>query len=573
MKQRVTFEAWLENEMSAGFDTIERDGKRTFRRIDAEIDDVNRSLQSTESRMVSMAKGLGAAVAGYVAIDRLADWGGTIVDTTAKYQRFYAVLENTLGSRDAASSAFARIEEFATSTPFQVDQLTDSFVKLANQGFTPTMRQMRSLGDLASSTGKEYDQLTEAIIDAQTGEFERLKEFGIRASKSGDQVTFTFKNQKTTVDFTADSIRKYILSLGNAQGVAGSMEKIMGTTGGKISNLKDNIDKLNKNLGDRYRPIIDDSITRTSRFVSILSDWAEVPLSEKLEDEKTRVNILTSELINANTPLERRNEIYTELQGIAPDIVSGISAEAIETEKLKDKLAEYNGQMINKIVLQKQQEELDKATDRENRRKARQTNTGTDIANTIYEAEELLREKGYSKRAKELEGIRLNAEDTPNVKAEKAAKYLLDSGGLIKSYDDGTFLEYDRELERLAGLYDFRSNRTESAEDMTAKLKKNQAELRKFFKIDDPGNTDPDPEDPVDPEDPNGTGTGVGSVLGGISGDNRTMKNIHINIDKLGTIEMAQFLTDADEESMEQFLEKLQQGLMTVLNDTNTMVN
>ena len=74
---------------------------------------------------------------------------------------------------------------------------------------------MRKLGDLASSTGKDFDQLAEAIIDAQTGEFERLKEFGIRASKQGDEVKFTFKEVETQVDFTADSIRDYVLSLGD----------------------------------------------------------------------------------------------------------------------------------------------------------------------------------------------------------------------------------------------------------------------------------------------------------------------------------------------------------------------
>jgi hypothetical protein len=33
------------------------------------------------------------------------------------------------------------------------------------------MEQMRQMGDLASSVGKSFDQLTEAILDAQTGEF------------------------------------------------------------------------------------------------------------------------------------------------------------------------------------------------------------------------------------------------------------------------------------------------------------------------------------------------------------------------------------------------------------------
>jgi hypothetical protein len=36
--------------------------------------------------------------------------------------------------------------------------------------------------------GKDMMQMIEAVADASTGEFERLKEFGIKASKQGDQV-------------------------------------------------------------------------------------------------------------------------------------------------------------------------------------------------------------------------------------------------------------------------------------------------------------------------------------------------------------------------------------------------
>jgi hypothetical protein len=108
---------------------------------------------------------------------------------------------------------------------------------------------MRLLGDLASSTGKSFDQLAEAILDAQTGEFERLKEFGVRAAVAGDQVTFTFKGIKTQVDNTAESIQKYVLSLGAAEGVSGAMNKISNTLGGKISNVADSFNQFQITLG------------------------------------------------------------------------------------------------------------------------------------------------------------------------------------------------------------------------------------------------------------------------------------------------------------------------------------
>jgi tetratricopeptide (TPR) repeat protein len=197
----------------------------------------------------SAASKVGGIVAGAFAIGSVVSFGQGIIAATSEFQKFEAVLSNTLGSSSAAQLALSQIQQFAATTPFQINELTGAFVKLANQGFTPNIAQMRLLGDLASSTGKSFDQLAEAILDAQTGEFERLKEFGVRAAVAGDQVTFTFKGIKTQVDNTSEAIRGYVLSLGAAEGVSGSMEKISGTLGGRISNVKDSFTQLQTTIG------------------------------------------------------------------------------------------------------------------------------------------------------------------------------------------------------------------------------------------------------------------------------------------------------------------------------------
>jgi tetratricopeptide (TPR) repeat protein len=197
----------------------------------------------------SAASKVGGIVAGAFAIGSVVSFGQGIIAATSEFQKYEAVLSNTLGSSSAAQLALSQIQQFAATTPFQINELTGAFVKLANQGFKPNITQMRLLGDLASSTGKSFDQLAEAILDAQTGEFERLKEFGVRAAVAGDQVTFTFKGIKTQVDNTSEAIRGYVLSLGAAEGVSGSMEKISGTLGGRISNVQDSFTQLQTTIG------------------------------------------------------------------------------------------------------------------------------------------------------------------------------------------------------------------------------------------------------------------------------------------------------------------------------------
>jgi len=171
--------------------------------------------------------------------------------------------------------ALKGISDFASKTPFAVDQLTNSYVKLANQGFTPVEKEMTSLGDLASSTGKSFDQLTEALIDAQVGEFERLKEFGIRANKEGNSVKFTFKGVQKQVAFTDTAIRNYVLSLGEAAGVSGSMAAISKTTGGQISNLGDKITQLYVKIGTRLNTEISSTIGIMASLIDEVSSFVD----------------------------------------------------------------------------------------------------------------------------------------------------------------------------------------------------------------------------------------------------------------------------------------------------------
>jgi len=234
----------------------------------------NKAAKNSEkdfSAIGSAAGKVGGIVAGAFAAGSILSLGKSIVETTAKFETFAAVLTNTLGSASQAQMAMQMITDFAAKTPFSVEELTGAFVKLANQGFKPSYDEMRKLGDLASSTGKSFGQLAEAILDAQTGEFERLKEFGVKAKVAGDQVTFSFKGVATTVANTSDSIQKYLLTLGDVEGVSGSMAAISATLTGKISNLGDSWTTLMKNMGDSNSGVLKNTVDKLTQIISALN--------------------------------------------------------------------------------------------------------------------------------------------------------------------------------------------------------------------------------------------------------------------------------------------------------------
>lgn len=195
---------------------------------------------------------------GFIAlqvVQFLWDMGKAIFDITAKFEKYEKVLTTALGGQKEAKAAMEAIKTMAANTAFSVDELTEGYVKMVNRGLRPSQSEMVKLADLAASQGKTFDQLVEAVLDAQTAEFERLKEFGIRAKKEGDNISLSFKGQTQVVKNNEEAILAAIVAMGAMTGVAGQNAKMMETLGGKTSNLGDNFDSLMVTLGNGLRPV------------------------------------------------------------------------------------------------------------------------------------------------------------------------------------------------------------------------------------------------------------------------------------------------------------------------------
>lgn len=166
-----------------------------------------------------------------------------VVTTAAEFEKFGAILETTEGSAEGARKALDWVSEFAAKTPFELAEVTDNFVKLRAYGLDPTTGLLRTLGDTAAAMGKPLSQAVEAIADAVTGENERLKEFGIKASKAGNKIIYEYTQngvqmQKVAQRSNRAMIQATLEGIFNAK-YAGAMEKMSNTWGGMVSNLSD----------------------------------------------------------------------------------------------------------------------------------------------------------------------------------------------------------------------------------------------------------------------------------------------------------------------------------------------
>ncbi|MGI9573913.1 tape measure protein [Alloalcanivorax xenomutans] len=218
---------------------IERSGERADRAT-RRLGDGSRSAAQKLNALRVAAVGFVGAIGTAAALSKL-------VSVTREFDVLNAQLVTATGSADGAAQAFEAIQDFASTTPYDLAQVTDGFVKLVNLGLTPSERALTSYGDTASAMGKDLSQLIEAVADATTGEFERLKEFGIKARSEGDSVAFTFQGITTTIGKNAAEIEEYLIGLGETA-FAGGMERRMATLDGALSNLGDEWDKLFLNI-------------------------------------------------------------------------------------------------------------------------------------------------------------------------------------------------------------------------------------------------------------------------------------------------------------------------------------
>jgi hypothetical protein len=221
-------------------------------------------------------------IAGAFAVTAIIEFARMIADVTmgvfnitSKFEKYNTVLKNALNSQVKATAAMEMLKEVAATTPFSLDEMTDGFNKMVQRGIIPTSSEIKKLTDLAASQGKEFGQLVEAVLDAQMGEGERLKEFGIKMRKSGDDVSLSFKGQTTTVKNSEKAIYDSIIAMGAYNGVAGITSEVSDKLAGKQSNLGDKIDFIAVKLGEKLKPMFHFILDMFMKGVDIVSDFID----------------------------------------------------------------------------------------------------------------------------------------------------------------------------------------------------------------------------------------------------------------------------------------------------------
>lgn len=226
--------------------------RRIARSLRIELPSAARIGGAALTRLTGLAVKAVAALGALAGVSFGALTGGAI-KTGAKFEQFAAVLETIEGSSEKAQASMRWVENFAKTTPYELDQVMQAFVALRAYGIDPTDGSLRTLGDAASAMNKPLMQAVEMLADAQTGEFERMKEFGVRGSAAGKAVALTYQKAGREVTVTskkaANDIRANLLGIFDSR-FAGAMDRQAGTMNGLWSNLMDMLTSFQRQIAD-----------------------------------------------------------------------------------------------------------------------------------------------------------------------------------------------------------------------------------------------------------------------------------------------------------------------------------
>jgi len=310
------------------------------------------NIRATSAKVVKSFTMIGA-----VATTAFGVIGLVMSKQSGEMESYMTTLELLYRSQEEAAEKMTWLLEFAKTTPFELPGLIEATVKLKAYG-VEAEDVLRGLGDTASAMGKPINQAVEALADAQTGEFERLKEFGIKgveitkknaaalgvSAKDAGLTALTYtdeygKQRSEVIDRNnREIVTSTLMSIWNEK-YAGGMEMQAKTMRGMVSNIKDSLYQASLSIMGfdsaigAFKP--DSLFVKVKTVVeNILNSINSIDFSVIESQVKTVVDKITS-IINELTPTwENLSSIVESTKGVFLDLFNAVSGGSSDTKAL-----------------------------------------------------------------------------------------------------------------------------------------------------------------------------------------------------------------------------------------------
>ena len=295
----------------------------------------NKSFATATKKMENLARTAKNVATTAVAALSLKQVGGTALTEAMNLEGFKMQLETATKSAQKAGEIMKWSIDLANRTPFETGSVVEASARLEAMGLS-AQKYLPMIGDMAGATNKDLIQATEAIIDAQTGELERLKEFGI---KKDDIVAYAYeKMNKTQVVNNKGQItnqekfNEAMLALmddkfkGGMEKQASTMKGLMSTISGIMKSGMATIVGVTNDGTLKQGSLIETLKSKAKSVADTFVKWQQDGTFEKIG------NLLSKSISQALKKFE-------QLKSWSTDTYDTIKSKVLENKPLLDKIA------------------------------------------------------------------------------------------------------------------------------------------------------------------------------------------------------------------------------------------
>lgn len=202
-----------------------------------------------------------------------------------------------------------------------------------------------------AKAGRTYEEGLD-LISNSTNKLKTATE--LYGSTAANQALILADNRTSTDELTK--------SLDTSTGAATVMAKIMGDNlSGDMKKAQSATEEVYLSIFDHLEPVLRKSAKSWGTLLTQINSYIKASPADAITDEMDAVNDLFAELSITNLSEEERKSIIEELNIISPKLVEGLSSEAINLDIAAKNLKKYNEEAVNRIILAKDDVEIQKA--------------------------------------------------------------------------------------------------------------------------------------------------------------------------------------------------------------------
>lgn len=237
-------------------------GMRDAQKLERAWDGVGRSIRTTGSglggitRGLTSIQGIAMGIAGGMAGRTVFD---LMIGSNAELETAKITFNAMIGDAGKAQRLISDLREQARTTPFRQSDLIEGSRRLLRLTGTNIERNKELLNVALNMSSlnptKSVTDAAEALLDAEMGEFERLKEFGIKLKKESVK-----KGKKAGEDFGEAAMRGVAEALNAQTGGADLVGGQSNSFTGRLSTLQDMIKNTFQETGKRSFKVFSEAL-------------------------------------------------------------------------------------------------------------------------------------------------------------------------------------------------------------------------------------------------------------------------------------------------------------------------